>query len=49
MRVPSNKAECKNGGWRELSDGSAPFKNQGDCVQLSWRPAPQPARAADQT
>jgi hypothetical protein len=32
--VPTNKNQCKNGGWRTLqrADGS-PFKNQGDCIQ----------------
>lgn len=31
--VPTNKDQCKNGGWTTLSraNGSA-FKNQGDCV-----------------
>ena len=33
--VPTNKDQCKNGGWMTLSrpDGS-PFKNQGDCIQF---------------
>ena len=32
--VPTNKNQCKNGGWRTLqrADGSK-FKNQGDCIQ----------------
>ncbi len=32
--VPSNKDQCKNGGWANLRrpDGSS-FKNQGDCIQ----------------
>src|SRR5437588_12094347 len=32
--VPTNKNQCKNGGWRTLqrADGTR-FKNQGDCIQ----------------
>ena len=32
--VPTNKAQCKKGGWRNLqrADGTS-FKNQGDCIQ----------------
>lgn len=34
--VPSNKDECKNGGWQELTDGNdQPFKNQGQCIQYA--------------
>jgi len=33
FRGPANKDECKDGGWRGLSDASGqPFKNQGQCV-----------------
>lgn len=33
--TPTTKEQCKNGGWRELADGSGtPFKNQGDCVSF---------------
>jgi hypothetical protein len=33
--VPTNKQQCKNGGWRELTDSSGtPFKNQGQCVKF---------------
>jgi hypothetical protein len=28
--LPANKAQCKNGGWRDYP----PFKNQGDCVSF---------------
>ena len=28
--VPTTKAQCKNGGWRNYSG----FKNQGDCVSF---------------
>jgi hypothetical protein len=31
--VPTNKADCKNGGWRNLAnDQGHPFRNQGQCV-----------------
>ncbi len=33
--IPTNKHECKNGGWMTLADGSGnAFKNQGDCVSF---------------
>src|SRR5262249_31492185 len=34
LAVPSNKDDCKQGGWQGLTrtDGSH-FKNQGDCIQ----------------
>lgn len=34
-RMPSRKDDCKNGGWRFLTDAAGnPFKNQGDCIQF---------------
>ena len=31
--VPTNKDQCKNGGWNNLTTAQGtPFKNQGDCV-----------------
>ena len=31
--VPQSKANCKKGGWKDLTDNTGtPFKNQGDCV-----------------
>lgn len=31
--VPSNKDQCKKGGWQNLEDANGqPFKNQGQCV-----------------
>lgn len=31
--VPTDKNECKKGGWMDLTDANGvPFKNQGDCV-----------------
>jgi hypothetical protein len=34
-RTPTNKEQCKKGGWRELADrNGTPFKNQGDCVSF---------------
>ena len=31
--VPTTKADCKNGGWRNLANDQAqPFRNQGQCV-----------------
>jgi hypothetical protein len=33
--TPTNKEQCKGGGWRELTDGNGtPFKNQGQCVSF---------------
>lgn len=32
--LPKTKDECKNNGWRNFKDGSATFKNQGDCVSF---------------
>lgn len=33
QRVPVTKDECKNNGWRTLTDSAGvPFRNQGDCV-----------------
>lgn len=32
LPVPSNKNECKKDGWWLLTDGEAPFANQGACV-----------------
>jgi hypothetical protein len=35
LRVPTNKKQCKKGGWRELTDSNGrPFKNQGQCVRF---------------
>ncbi|HWS88075.1 MAG TPA: hypothetical protein VN282_13985 [Pyrinomonadaceae bacterium] len=31
--TPSNKAQCKNGGWATFNPPAGPFKNQGDCIQ----------------
>jgi hypothetical protein len=32
---PTNKEQCKKGGWRELTDSNGtPFKNQGQCVSF---------------
>jgi hypothetical protein len=33
--VPTDKDQCKNGGWRNLADDQGqPFKNQGQCVSF---------------
>ncbi len=33
LSVPNSKADCRTGGWEELTDHhGVPFKNQGDCV-----------------
>lgn len=32
--MPASKAECMNGGWKSLTDGTNSFKNQGDCVSF---------------
>jgi hypothetical protein len=32
--LPSNKNQCKNGGWESWYDNGATFKNQGDCVSF---------------
>jgi hypothetical protein len=33
--VPTNKQQCKKGGWRKLTDSNGkPFKNQGQCVKF---------------
>jgi hypothetical protein len=33
--VPTNKEQCKKGGWQELTDSNGtPFKNQGQCVSF---------------
>lgn len=29
---PSDKEDCKNGGWQDFETSPGPFKNQGDCV-----------------
>jgi len=35
LPVPTNKHQCKKGGWRELTDSTGtPFKNQGQCVSF---------------
>jgi hypothetical protein len=35
LRVPTNKEQCKKGGWKELTDSNGnPFKNQGQCVRF---------------
>lgn len=35
LPVPTNKDQCKKGGWRELTDSNGtPFKNQGQCVSF---------------
>ena len=35
LQVPRTKDDCKNGGWRSLTDDQdRPFKNQGDCVSF---------------
>jgi len=33
-RVPTDAAQCKNGGWQYFVTPDGTFKNQGDCV--SW-------------
>ncbi len=32
--VPTTKEQCKNGGFRTLSDGTTTFKNQGQCERF---------------
>lgn len=33
---PSNRSQCKNGGWMELTDADGqPFKNQGQCIKAA--------------
>jgi hypothetical protein len=33
--TPTSKADCKNGGWRDLAnDQGQPFRNQGQCVSF---------------
>jgi hypothetical protein len=40
VRLPSSKAECKNGGWKQYG---MTFKNQGQCVAFVERgPKPKP-------
>jgi hypothetical protein len=35
-QTPTTKADCKNGGWRQLTDASGtPFRNQGQCVAFA--------------
>jgi hypothetical protein len=35
LPVPTDKQECKKGGWRELFDSNGnPFKSQGQCVRF---------------
>jgi hypothetical protein len=35
ISVPTDKDQCKNGGWMTLfRDDGSPFKNQGDCIQF---------------
>lgn len=42
---PTTRAECKNGGWRELSpDGTTPFTSQGKCIRFVAKNAKKPAR-----
>lgn len=33
FNTPTNKAQCKNGGWATFNPPAGPFKNQGDCIQ----------------
>jgi hypothetical protein len=33
--VPTTRADCTNGGWRDLADdGAQPFRTQGQCVRF---------------
>ena len=32
--VPTDKDQCKNGGWMTFNPPGGPFKNQGDCIQF---------------
>jgi hypothetical protein len=35
VSTPTNKEQCKKGGWKELTDSNGtPFKNQGQCVKF---------------
>lgn len=34
VELPKTKHECKNDGWRAFHDGTARFKNEGDCVSF---------------
>jgi hypothetical protein len=35
VQMPTSKDDCKDGGWRNLTDDTGrPFKNQGDCVSF---------------
>ena len=33
--APTDKAQCKNGGWATFNPPVGPFKNQGDCIQYA--------------
>lgn len=38
-RMPADRQDCFNDGWRNLTDDSGrPFQNQGDCVAFASRP-----------
>ncbi|MCW2777297.1 MAG: hypothetical protein JWN17_1022 [Frankiales bacterium] len=32
---PVDKDQCKDGGWKNYTDGTASFKNEGDCVSFA--------------
>lgn len=32
--LPKNKAECRADGWKAFHDGTARFRNRGDCVSF---------------
>lgn len=32
--TPTDKDQCKNGGWQQVSNNGTAFKNQGDCVSF---------------
>jgi hypothetical protein len=34
VNLPTNKDQCKKDGWRAFHNGTARFKNQGDCVSF---------------
>jgi hypothetical protein len=46
--VPTNKQQCRKGGWRKLIDSNGkPFKNQGQCVKfVNANSAPEGAQKA---
>ncbi len=32
--TPTNKDQCKNGGWMTFNPAAGPYKNQGDCIKF---------------